>query len=93
MVLNLLCRPVHEKNGRDSLYRFLQTDIRRKYTKIIYITPEYEESAARQLSRELDLTIIQVNQGDGKEYMATEGYSVIPVDAGTYQKKAYNIVI
>ena len=23
MVLNLLCRPVHEKNGRDSLYRFL----------------------------------------------------------------------
>lgn len=93
MVLNLLCRPVHEKNGRDSLYRFLQTDIRRKYTKIIYITPEYEESAARQLSRELDLTIIQVNQGDGKEYMATEGYSVIPVDAETYQKKAYNIVI
>ena len=93
MVLNLLCRPVHEKNGRDSLYRFLQTDIRRKYTKIIYITPEYEESAARQLSRELDLTIIQVNQDDGKEYMATEGYSVIPVDAETYQKKAYNIVL
>ena len=59
----------------------------------VRIAPEYEESAARQLSRELDLTIIQVNQGDGKEYMATEGYSVIPVDAETYQKKAYNIVI
>ena len=52
-----------------------------------------KKAQRRQLSRELDLTIIQVNQGDGKEYMATEGYSVIPVDAETYQKKAYNIVI
>ena len=75
------------------MYRFLQEDIRQKYTKLIYITPDYEESSARQLSRELDLTIIQITQGSGKEYMATHGYSVIPVDTDTYQKKAHNIVI
>ena len=93
MVLNILCRPVPKENGEDSMYRFLQEDIRQKYTKLIYITPDYEESSARQLSRELDLTIIQITQGSGKEYMATHGYSVIPVDADTYQKKAHNIVI
>ena len=93
MVLNILCRPVPKENGEDSMYRFLQEDIRQKDTKLIYITPDYEESSARQLSRELDLTIIQITQGSGKEYMATHGYSVIPVDADTYQKKAHNIVI
>ena len=93
MVLNILCRPVPKENGEDSMYRFLQEDIRQKYTKLVYITPDYEESSARQLSRELDLTIIQITQGSGKEYMATHGYSVIPVDADTYQKKAHNIVI
>lgn len=93
MVLNLLCRPACEGNGENSLYRFQQQDLRRNYTKIIYITPEYEESAARHLSRELDLTIIQITEGTGKEYMTTQGYSVIPVDVDTYQKKAHNIVI
>lgn len=92
MVLNILCRPVPRENVEDSMYRFLQEDVRRKYTKIIYITPEYNENSARQLSRELDLTIIQIIDGAG-EYMATQGYSVIPVDADTYQKKAHNIVI
>lgn len=93
MVLNLLCRPVGKENGEDSMYRFSQENLRRNYTKLIYITPEYAEGAARALSRELDLTIIQVMEETGKEYMATEGYSVIPVDAQTYQKKAHNIVI
>lgn len=93
MVLNLLCRPACEGNGENSLYRFQQQDLRKNYTKIIYITPEYEESAARHLSRELDLTIIQITEGTGKEYMTTQGYSVIPVDVDTYQKKAHNIVI
>lgn len=93
MVLNLLCRPVCGKNGENSIYRFQQQEFKGKYTKIIYITPEYEENAVRQLARELDLTIIQITQGSGKEYMTTQGYSVIPVDADTYQKKAHNIVI
>ena len=94
MILNLLCRPALKKETRgDSIYHFLQEDFRERYTKIIYITSEYEESSVRQLSRELDMTIIQVSQNSGKEYVAGQGYSVIPVDADTYQKKAHNIVI
>lgn len=94
MVLNLLCRPALKKeNSADSIYHFLQEDFHERYTKIIYITPDYEESSVRQLSRELDITIIQVSQGSGKEYVAAQGYSVIPIDADTYQKKAHNIVI
>lgn len=94
MVVNLLCRPsLRKESSGDSIYHFLQQDFRERYTKIIYITPEYEESSVRQLSKELDMTIIQVSQGDGKEYITAQGYSVIPVDADTYQKKAHNIVI
>lgn len=94
MVLNLLCRPsLKKESSGDSIYQFLQQDFRERYTKIIYITPEYEESSVRQLSRELDITVIQVSKGAGKEYVTDQGYSVIPVDADTYQKKAHNIVI
>lgn len=94
MVLNLLCHPIHQKKeGEDSVYQLLQEELRHRYTKIIYITPEYEESSVRQLAREIDMTIIQVAEGAGKEYMSAQEYSVIPVDADTYQNKAHNIEI
>ncbi len=94
MVLNLICHPVLKKdNSGDSIYHFLQEDFRQRYTKIIYITSEYEESSVRQLSREVDMTIIQVSENSEKEYMSAEGYSVIPINADTYQKKMHNIEI
>lgn len=47
----------------------------------------------RQLSREVDMTIIQVSENSEKEYMSAEGYFVIPINADTYQKKMHNIEI
>ena len=94
MVLNLICRPVTEstQNG-DVIYHFIRQVRRNEYTKVIYITPEYEEGAVQQLSREADVTVIKVTQGMEGTYVDTPGYSVIPVDSEQYREKVHSIVI
>lgn len=94
MVLNLLCRAISGKERKgESLYYLLHSNLRNHYTKIIYITPDYEEEMARQLSRELNLTIIQAIQGNGTIWTDAAGYTVIPIDADHYREKIHNILI
>lgn len=94
MVLNLLCRAISGKERKEeTLYYLLHSNLRNHYTKIIYITPEYDEEMARQLSRELNLTIIQAIQGKGTVWTDSAGYAVIPVDADHYREKIHNIII
>lgn len=94
MQMNLLCLPVvEEANGADMVYSFFKGNLRNEYTKLIYITPCFEEGTVRQLSREMDLTVIQVVQGKGINYMSSAGYSVVSVDVDTYQETMQNITI
>ena len=94
MVLNLLCRAISGKERKgESLYHLLHSNLKNHYTKIIYITPDYEEEMARQLSRELNLTVIQAIQGSGTMWADSAGYTVIPVDADHYREKIHNIII
>lgn len=94
MQLNLLCMPIaKEENGADTVYSFLRGNLRNDYTKIIYITPCYEENTARQLSREVDLTVIQIVQGKGMGYTASAGYTVISVDVDIYLETMNNVTI
>lgn len=94
MQMNLLCMPVvEETNGVDTVYSFFRGNLRNEYTKLIYITSCFEENTVRQLSREVDLTVIQVVQGTGTNYLSSAGYSVISVDADTYQEMMQNITI
>lgn len=94
MVLNLLCRAISGKERKgESLYHLLHSNLRNHYTKIIYITPEYDDEMARQLSRELNLTIIQTIQGNGTIWTDSAGYAVISVDADHYREKIHNIII
>ena len=60
---------------------------------MIYITPCYEESTARQLSRELDLTVLQIVQGRQMDYTASAGYAVISIDVDTYQETMNSVTI
>lgn len=94
MVLNLLCRPItgEERKG-DSLHYLLHSNLKNQYTKVIYITPEFEEEMARQLAREVDLTILQTVQGGGMAWSEAAGYDVIPIDADHYINKVHNIVV
>lgn len=94
MLYQLLCRPISEKESRgDTIYHFLQGNMRGEYTKIVYITTEYEERSVRQLAREIDLTVIQVVDESDNVIVDTSVYSVISVDAGNYKERIHNIAI
>lgn len=94
MQMNLLCKPiVDEVSGADTVYSFLRGNLRNEYTKIIYITPCYEEHTARQLSREVDLTVLQIVQGRKMDYTASAGYAVISIDVDTYQETMNSVTI
>ncbi len=94
MILNVLCRPiVKEEQSGDGIYHFLRGNLKQKYTKIVYITPEYEEEAVRQLAREMDITVIQVTENVNNGGIYTPEYTVIPVDAQDYQERIHSIVI
>lgn len=94
MQLSLLCMPMaRQENGADTVYSLLRGNLKGGYTKIIYITPYYEENTARQLSREADLTVIQIAQGKGMEYTASAGYALISVDVDTYSETMHSITI
>lgn len=94
MIYQLLCRPLVKNDSRgDTIYHFLQGNMRGEYTKIVYITTEYEEKTVRQLAREIDLTVIQVVDGADNVFVDTSGYSVIAVDAGNYKERVHNIAI
>lgn len=94
MLLNLLCMPVAEKeSGADMIYCFLRGNAGNDYTKIIYITPHYEEETARQLSREAGLTVIQIAQGRGMNDSPSAGYTLISVDADTFGETVHSITI
>ncbi len=94
MQMNLLCLPVvGEVNGVDTVYSFMRGNLRNEYTKMIYVTPCYEESTARQLSREVDLTVLQIVKGKKTDYMTSAGYTVISIDVDTYQETMNSITI
>lgn len=94
MILNLLCKPIEKSsNNQDIVYRFLHENLTAQYTKIIYVTPEYDESSMRELARFVDLTIIQVVEGKKPEYIAANGFSVTSINIDDYDKKTHNISI
>ena len=94
MEINLLCRPItKEKNSGDSLYYFMRSNLAGKFTKMIYITPNYDEDAVKQLAGKMDLTIIHIRQGNASEYADTQEYSVVPIEVDNYVEKSHNIVI
>lgn len=94
MLAGILCRPVTEEaSAGDSIYQFIQKDLRSLYTKLIYITPVYDESTVRQVSNMLDVTVIQVVEKTENTYVDSAGYAVITVGEQEYRDKLYNIVI
>lgn len=94
MVLNLLCHPIEKKSSsNDMVYQFLRKNLAAEYTKVIYITPEFDESSIRQLARSVDLTIIQVVEGKKPDSILTNGYSITSVNVADYKTKTHNISI
>lgn len=94
MVLNLLCRPMPEEgHPEETIYYFLRGNLKSQYTKLIYITPEYEEESIRRLAADLDITILQIVENGGEPYTDAGGYAVIPVDAEHYREKIHTVML
>lgn len=94
MAINLLCKPMEQsKSTHDMVYQFLRGNLSAEYTKVIYITPEYDELSIRQLARAVDLTIIQVTDSKSPKQIATNGYSITLINRKDYQGKIHNISI
>lgn len=92
MGMKLLYGKIADGNNHvDTMYYFQRSGLRNKFTKLIYITSEYEEQIARQISGELDLTIIQVTSGKQTTYENTGEYDLISVNADDYGERILNI--
>ena len=95
LMLSLLSRPVEkEKNRAEAVYSFLRGNLKNNYTKMIYITPAYDEDFVRQLAKEIDITILHIVSG--KEVLhadISQGYSIIPVNADRYMEQSYNLIV
>lgn len=94
MVINMLCRPIAtEKNDSETLYYLLRSNISNRYTKVIYITPSYNEMMVDQLAKEVNLTVIWVTEEKETGYVETHDYTIIPIEVEQYQEKMRSIVI
>lgn len=95
LMVSLLSRPVEkDKNRAESMYLFLRGNLKNNYTKLIYITPAYDEEAVRQLAKEMDITILYIVNGKENQHADTSlGYSIIPINAGQYMERPYNLIV
>jgi uncharacterized protein (DUF58 family) len=94
MVEEILYSTVEKDSDQGDLaYRFAQSNLAEEYTKLIYITPDYAESAVRSIAHEIDLTVIHVIEGENYTYSSMGGYTVIPVDVDTCQETIHSITI
>jgi uncharacterized protein (DUF58 family) len=82
-----------ETETGDLAYSFAQSNLAEEYTKLIYITPDYTESAVRSIAQQIDLTVIHVTEGGSYTYSSIGGYTVIPVDVDTCQDTIHSITI
>ena len=94
MVFNILHIPLpDEGNSRGTVHEFARRNTRNEYTKVVYITPVYNEQAVRELSENVDLTVIHVVEKRNPSYATSLGYLLIPVSAEDYRDTVHNIVI
>lgn len=78
MILNLMSHPI-QKNGDDTLLSFVNQQLYRQYTKVIYVTGEVKENVAQNLSVLADLTVLLAAEGDSGYLMDDGGYGTVRV--------------
>jgi hypothetical protein len=94
MIEEILFSTIEKEAGQSDLaYQFAQSNLSDEYTKLIYITPDYTESAVRSIAHDIDLTVIHVTEGGSYTYSSMGGYTVIPVDVDTCQGTIHSITI
>lgn len=94
MMLNLLSKEPEEEQNRLSIYDWVRKNhLRQQYTKLIYITPEYEEKTVQRLSGELDVTVVQIAEEAAEHFVEHHNYEVIVAEAADCKENEYHISI
>lgn len=94
MAKNLLYMPVSdEKDAENSAFLFLNNNIDNNYTKIIYVTPVYDDESIKQKASNLDIMVIHIVEGRKPEYVKRAGYEIFLINADDYQSSVHNIIL
>jgi hypothetical protein len=92
MAAGLLYVPIPEKvDASETVFVFMRGNFRNQYTRIIFITPNYQEVSMNQLAKTTELMVIHVTENQETEYIDKSGYSIVPVNVNTYQSSMHNI--
>ncbi len=90
MLLELMNHPV-QKNGEETLLAFLNQQLYRQYTKVVYVTAVVQEEAARNLSVLADLTVLQAVEGPTGYLTGSGGYEVAGISIENIRKVEHMI--
>lgn len=78
MLLNLMGQPIR-RSGDEALISFVNQQLYRQYTKVVYVTGAVNEAVAQNLSVLVDLTVLQASQGQSGYLMDGGGYGTVRV--------------
>lgn len=78
MLLKLMSHPV-QVNGDETILSFMNQQLYRSYTKVVYVAGAVNESAARNLAVLADLIVLQAAEGSSGYLTDDDGYKLIKV--------------
>lgn len=90
MIVELMKHPV-QKDSSETLAAFLNQQLYRKYTKVVYVTAGGADASARNLSVMADLTILQVTEGPSGYLAEGHGCEVIGISIEEIRSKEHII--
>lgn len=90
MLLELMERPV-QKNGEEALLAFIDQQLYRQYTKVVYVAGAVNEAAAQNLSVLADLTILQAMESGPGYLTDSESYGVVGIPVENIRSKEHII--
>lgn len=90
MIVELMKHPV-QRDGSETLSAFMEQQLYRKYTKVVYVTAGTVDASARNLSVMADLTILQVTEGPSGYLAEGHGCEVIGISIEEIRSKEHII--
>ncbi|MCI8630994.1 MAG: DUF58 domain-containing protein [Firmicutes bacterium] len=90
MLINLMNRPL-QKNGDDTMIAFIDRQMHRQYTKVLYVAGGINEKIAQNLSEMIDLTVIQAAEGGSVHFAGGRAYESVGIPIENIRKAEYVI--
>ncbi len=92
MLLKMMTCPI-QKNGDNTLLSFLNQQLFRQYTKIVYVAGEINEDMIQNLSRVSDMTVLQVVKGNSGYLTGEGGCRIIRISIESMRSKEHVIPV